>query len=496
MARRGLQHVPGDEPGQAPAAGQRVAATAIATSRAARAAAGAPTWCPAMAAAAAVKGHFVDIRSGNHEGVETITGRVSVLNRDDVDTDQIIPKQFLKRSLESASATSCSATGPSSPAGTCPGTRCWWPAATSAAARVASTRPGRSRITAFRRSSRRASPTSSAPTAPRSGCSRSSCPPMTARRSPRRGRPRSIFRTRRCRWPGGGATFEIDPQIKHRLLNGLDDIAATLAEDSERSRRLRARPASARARRPRRCDQQAVHPETGTRQRMTASPTSRPAGAVELDQRLALRGDEVVLDAGCGSGRVTAQIADLVREGASTRSTCAVDGQARPRRSATAPRCSARTWSSSSSPSRWMRCSPTPRSTGCPTTTGCSSGWRRRSSPAGGSWPSAAAGATSGSLRVWRRGRAHRPLRRTSPGWTGPVELQVAGDRSGQAGRVEASGADSGPREVSPADPRSTSCGRCASLRHLDPLPEELRDPFVDRVLRLFERPFVAPSRG
>src|SRR5207237_5043038 len=29
--------------------------------------------------------------------LETITGRVSVLNRDDVDTDQIIPKQFLKR---------------------------------------------------------------------------------------------------------------------------------------------------------------------------------------------------------------------------------------------------------------------------------------------------------------------------------------------------------------------------------------------------------------
>src|SRR5436309_10628051 len=29
--------------------------------------------------------------------IETITGRVSVLNRDDVDTDQIVPKQFLKR---------------------------------------------------------------------------------------------------------------------------------------------------------------------------------------------------------------------------------------------------------------------------------------------------------------------------------------------------------------------------------------------------------------
>jgi hypothetical protein len=31
------------------------------------------------------------------KAIETITGRVSVLMRDDIDTDQIIPKQFLKR---------------------------------------------------------------------------------------------------------------------------------------------------------------------------------------------------------------------------------------------------------------------------------------------------------------------------------------------------------------------------------------------------------------
>src|SRR5246127_279723 len=31
------------------------------------------------------------------KAIETITGHVSVLSRDDVDTDQIIPKQFLKR---------------------------------------------------------------------------------------------------------------------------------------------------------------------------------------------------------------------------------------------------------------------------------------------------------------------------------------------------------------------------------------------------------------
>jgi 3-isopropylmalate/(R)-2-methylmalate dehydratase small subunit len=35
------------------------------------------------------------------------------------------------------------------------------------------------------------------------------------------------------RWPGGTAKFEIDSEIKHRLLNGLDDIALTL-EQGER----------------------------------------------------------------------------------------------------------------------------------------------------------------------------------------------------------------------------------------------------------------------
>ena len=32
------------------------------------------------------------------------------------------------------------------------------------------------------------------------------------------------------RWPGGTASFDIDPEVKHRLLNGLDDIALTLQE--------------------------------------------------------------------------------------------------------------------------------------------------------------------------------------------------------------------------------------------------------------------------
>ena len=53
---------------------------------------------PEMAAAAAIEGRFVDIGAGAEHGTRAlITGKVSVLDRADVDTDQIIPKQFLKR---------------------------------------------------------------------------------------------------------------------------------------------------------------------------------------------------------------------------------------------------------------------------------------------------------------------------------------------------------------------------------------------------------------
>ena len=55
---------------------------------------------PRMAAAAAVEGHFVDIREWElmpMDPIDVIEGPVAVLDRSDVDTDQIIPKQFLKR---------------------------------------------------------------------------------------------------------------------------------------------------------------------------------------------------------------------------------------------------------------------------------------------------------------------------------------------------------------------------------------------------------------
>ena len=58
---------------------------------------------PQMAAAAALHGRFVDVRTLAAEAVtgmkaiSKVEGRVAVLDRPDIDTDQIIPKQFLKR---------------------------------------------------------------------------------------------------------------------------------------------------------------------------------------------------------------------------------------------------------------------------------------------------------------------------------------------------------------------------------------------------------------
>ncbi len=149
---------------------------------------------------------------------------------------------------------------------------------------------------------------------------------MNALRSPSAG---SANRSRgqEVRWPGGTARFEIDPEIKHRLLNGLDDVGAD-ARSGGRDRLLRARP-------------RASGPVTtalmsGARDWDAAtydrvSATRSWCGHSSSSTRVA-PGDEVVLDAGCGSGRVTAL---LVRP-RTTRTRVrgrsgAVDGRARSR---------------------------------------------------------------------------------------------------------------------------------------------------------------------
>ena len=165
------------------------------------------------------------------KAIETITGRVSVLNRDDVDTDQIIPKQFLKRVERTGFGRFLFYDWAKEPG---------WEL------------PRNPILVAGRNfgcgSSREHAPWAledygfQAVIAPsfadifRSNCTKigllpvelpaGDCAAIAAA-----GEAQLDLRAQEVRWPGGSASFEIDSEVKHRLLNGLDDIALTLEQE-------------------------------------------------------------------------------------------------------------------------------------------------------------------------------------------------------------------------------------------------------------------------
>jgi 3-isopropylmalate/(R)-2-methylmalate dehydratase small subunit len=164
------------------------------------------------------------------KAIETITGRVSVLNRDDVDTDQIIPKQFLKRVERTGFGEYLFYDWAKEPDWDLPANPIL----------VAGKNFGCG-------SSREHAPWAledygfQAVIAPsfadifRSNCTKIGLLPVqldaeacaSIRES---GEAQVDLAQQEVRWPGGTARFDIDPQIKHRLLNGLDDIALTLEQ--------------------------------------------------------------------------------------------------------------------------------------------------------------------------------------------------------------------------------------------------------------------------
>jgi 3-isopropylmalate/(R)-2-methylmalate dehydratase small subunit len=167
------------------------------------------------------------------KAIETITGRVSVLNRDDVDTDQIIPKQFLKRVERTGFGEFLFYDWAKEPG---------WDLPTNPIL-VAGRNFGCG-------SSREHAPWAledygfQAIIAPsfadifRSNCTKVGLLPVELSADAcaairEAGEAQVDLRAQEVRWPGGTAGFEIDAQIKHRLLNGLDDIAVTLDEDSD-----------------------------------------------------------------------------------------------------------------------------------------------------------------------------------------------------------------------------------------------------------------------
>ena len=178
------------------------------------------------------------------KAIETITGRVSVLDRDDIDTDQIIPKQFLKRVERTGFGEFLFFDWAQEPG---------WDL------------PRNPILLAGRNfgcgSSREHAPWAledygfQAIIAPsfadifRSNCTKIGLLPVQLTPDEcgsiaQAGEAQIDLAGQEVRWPGGTARFEIDPEIKHRLLNGLDDIALTLAQEDAISAFETARTAS------------------------------------------------------------------------------------------------------------------------------------------------------------------------------------------------------------------------------------------------------------
>ncbi|MGZ4188194.1 MAG: 3-isopropylmalate dehydratase small subunit [Solirubrobacteraceae bacterium] len=164
------------------------------------------------------------------KAIETITGRVSVLRRDDIDTDQIIPKQFLKRVERTGFGEFLFYDWAKEPG---------WEL------------PQNPILLAGRNfgcgSSREHAPWAledygfQAIIAPsfadifRSNCTKIGLLPVeldadACESIAEAGEAPVDLAGQEVRWPGGTAKFEIDPEVKHRLLNGLDDIALTLEQ--------------------------------------------------------------------------------------------------------------------------------------------------------------------------------------------------------------------------------------------------------------------------
>jgi 3-isopropylmalate/(R)-2-methylmalate dehydratase small subunit len=163
--------------------------------------------------------------------IETITGRVSVLNRDDIDTDQIIPKQFLKRVERTGFGEFLFYDWAEEPG---------WEL------------PKNPVLVAGRNfgcgSSREHAPWAledygfQAIIAPsfadifRSNCTKIGLLPVqlsveACRAIAAAGECQVDLREQEVRWPGRSESFEIDPETKHRLVNGLDDIGLTLGQE-------------------------------------------------------------------------------------------------------------------------------------------------------------------------------------------------------------------------------------------------------------------------
>jgi 3-isopropylmalate/(R)-2-methylmalate dehydratase small subunit len=163
--------------------------------------------------------------------VTTIAGGVTALLRDDVDTDQIIPKQFLKRVERTGFGEFLFHDWAQEPG--------WRLDANPILATGANFGCGSSREHApwaLEDYGFRAIVSPSFADIFRSNCTKIGLLPVAlpeadVRAIAQAGEATVDLEAQSVSWAGGSASFEIDPDTRHRLLHGLDDIALTLAQE-------------------------------------------------------------------------------------------------------------------------------------------------------------------------------------------------------------------------------------------------------------------------
>ena len=227
---------------------------------------------------------------------------------------------------------------------------------------------------------------------------------------------------------------------------------------------------------------------------------SAPLEAMGRDvlDRLDLRGDERVLDAGCGTGRVTAALLERLPRG----EVVAVDGSpamveaVRERLGDRVERASptSSSWSSTGRSTRSSRPRP---STGSPTTSGCSRGCSTLLVPGGRLVAQCGGAGNIAALDAAAELVAERePFAAALAGWSGPWNFAAAGETAERLRRLGWADVWTWYQQVrvEPEDPHEY-IGTVALGSHLDRLEPEQRGPFIDAVLAELDEPVVEYRR-